>query len=92
MTDSGKCYKHCFTGPSAVPKEVDLQQTTERFWKAFFAAGNKILIKFKVNSMQSSMVTKEASIINIRNDCYHVEFCRNSKLPNELCLKILLYS
>jgi len=56
------------------------------------AVGNNVLIKFRVNSMPHSMVTKRASIKNIKSDCYHVEFCENSKASNDLCLKILLYS
>jgi len=55
-------------------------------------SGDKVLIKFKLNEMANSMVTKEASIKHIQDNFFHVEFSENSKAQNDLCLKIFLYS
>jgi len=56
------------------------------------AAGNKVLIVFKPNSKASSLISKQASIKNVQDNNYHVEFSKNGNPCDNLLLKISLYS
>ena len=56
------------------------------------AAGDEVLIKFQANDLASSIITKEAAIKNVCDYFYHVEFCNNHDVQDNLCFKILLYS
>ena len=55
-------------------------------------AGKMVLIVFKPNSTDNSLITKEAFIKNFLDNYYHVEFRKNIKPSDDLSLKTLLYS
>ena len=53
--------------------------------------GDDVIIKFKVNNMPRSMITKKASVRNIKGDFLNVKFDKDYKSRNELCFKLLMY-
>ena len=53
--------------------------------------GDDIIVKFRVNNMPRSLITKKASVINIQGNFLNVKFDNDVKTRNDLCFKILMY-
>lgn len=53
--------------------------------------GDDIIIKFRVNNMSRSLITKKASVRNIQGNFLNVKFSNDIKTRDELSFKILMY-